>query len=76
MSILFSKGNYKKGERPEKIHSRVLRLVCHCHTFKKFRYGLLKESRIPVEIEDIEVLLEALVVDPEDAIVKVMGALD
>ncbi len=42
---------------------------------KKLRYHLLKESRIPVEIEDIEVLLKALIVDPEDAIVKVCGIL-
>jgi hypothetical protein len=42
---------------------------------KKLRDDLLKESRIPVEIEDIEVLLKALVVDPEDAIVKVCGIL-
>ncbi len=53
----------------EKMTSLPASLFTRCS--KKLRDNLLKESRIPVEIEDIEVLLEAFVVDPEDAIVEV-----
>ncbi len=85
--IQFYATNPEKLKQNDPFHLRYSRLRISFQTSKKWppslftrceknlRDDLLKESRIPVEIEDIEVLLKALVVDPEDAIVKVCGIL-